>query len=92
MRSRGRLGLRGSGEGDRHEPGHGVHGESHAWVDVHLGAAGWLSLDPTHDAEQNEGHVRVAVGRDYADVPPSLGVYKGSADERLEVAVTIHEP
>ena len=75
-----------------HEPGHGVHGESHAWVDVHLGAAGWLSLDPTHDAEQSEGHVRVAVGRDYADVPPSLGVYKGSADERLEVAVTIHEP
>jgi transglutaminase-like putative cysteine protease len=75
-----------------YEPEHGGHGESHAWVDVHLGAAGWLSLDPTHDAEQSDRHVRVAVGRDYADVPPSRGVYKGNAEEHLEVAVTIREP
>jgi transglutaminase-like putative cysteine protease len=75
-----------------HEPGNGAHGESHAWVDVHLGEPGWLSLDPTHDSEQTERHVRVAVGRDYADVPPSRGVYKGTADETLEVAVTIREP
>ena len=33
------------------------------------------------DAEQSERYVRVAVGRDYADVPPSRGVYKGTADE-----------
>jgi transglutaminase-like putative cysteine protease len=75
-----------------YEPGHGADGESHAWVDVHLGENGWLSLDPTHDSEQTERHVRVAVGRDYADVPPSRGVYKGTADETLEVAVTIREP
>ena len=70
----------------------GGHGESHAWVDVHVGADGWLSLDPTHDTEQNEHYVRVAVGRDYADVPPSRGVYRGTATETLEVAVTIREP
>jgi len=75
-----------------YEPGNGGEGESHAWVDVHLGEAGWLSLDPTHDTEQTERHVRVAVVRDYADVPPSRGVYKGSAEETLEVAVTIREP
>jgi transglutaminase-like putative cysteine protease len=75
-----------------YEPGNRGHGESHAWVDIHLGEAGWLSLDPTHDSEQTERHVRIAVGRDYADVPPSRGVYKGSADEELEVAVTIREP
>jgi transglutaminase-like putative cysteine protease len=75
-----------------YDPDHGDLGESHAWVDVHAGGAGWLSLDPTHDTEQNEHYVRVGVGRDYADVPPSRGVYKGAADETLEVAVTIREP
>ena len=75
-----------------YDPKHGDPGESHAWVDVQLGDAGWLSLDPTHDTEQDEHYVRVGVGRDYADVPPSRGVYKGNADETLQVAVTIREP
>ncbi len=75
-----------------YDPEHGDLGESHAWVDVHLGETGWLSLDPTHDIEQSEHYVRVGVGRDYADVPPSRGVYKGTADETLEVAVAIREP
>jgi transglutaminase-like putative cysteine protease len=74
------------------DPAQGDLGESHAWVDVHVGDAGWLSLDPTHDVEQDEHYVRVGVGRDYGDVPPTRGVYKGSADETLEVAVTIREP
>ncbi len=75
-----------------YDPTQGDLGESHAWVDVYAGDAGWLSLDPTHDVEQDEHYVRVGVGRDYADVPPSRGVYKGTADETLEVAVTIREP
>ena len=33
----------------------------------------------------------VGVGRDYADVPPTRGVYKGKAREELEVAVRIQE-
>jgi transglutaminase-like putative cysteine protease len=65
---------------------------SHAWVDVHCGEAGWLSLDPTHDREQTEHYVRVAVGRDYADVPPTRGVYKGKATEKLDVDVVITSP
>ena len=65
-----------------HDPDSGGAGESHAWVDVHVGEDGWLSLDPTHDTEQTDRYVRVGVGRDYADVPPSRGVYKGSARRR----------
>ena len=75
-----------------YDPEHGDLGESHAWVDVHLGETGWLSLDLMHYIEQSEHYVRVGVGRDYADVPPSRGVYKGTADETLEVAVAIREP
>jgi hypothetical protein len=32
---------------------------------------------------------RVAIGRDYADVPPTRGVYKGDAESELSVAVTV---
>ena len=36
-----------------------------------------------------ERHVAVAVGRDYADVTPSRGVYKGNAESQLAVGVTV---
>ena len=62
---------------------------SHAWVDILDAERGWVSLDPTHDREQTEAYVRVAVGRDYADVPPTRGVFKGTAEETLDVAVRI---
>ena len=62
---------------------------SHAWVDIWDSERGWVSLDPTHDREQTDRYVRVGVGRDYADVPPTRGVYKGKAKEQLEVAVRI---
>jgi len=64
---------------------------SHAWVDVFDPDRGWISLDPTHDREQTEYYVRVGVGRDYADVPPTRGVFKGQASEELSVAVRIRE-
>jgi hypothetical protein len=33
--------------------------------------------------------VRVAVGRDYADVPPTRGVFRGEAGSELAVLVTV---
>ena len=65
----------------------GDNAASHAWVDVWDEERGWLALDPTHDREQTEAYVRVAVGRDYNDVPPTRGVYTGSASETLSVRV-----
>lgn len=62
---------------------------THAWVDVLDSERGWVSLDPTHDREQTEAYVRLAVGRDYADVPPTRGVWKGTTQETLEVAVRL---
>ncbi|MFN0083852.1 MAG: transglutaminase domain-containing protein [Blastocatellia bacterium] len=62
---------------------------SHAWVDVFVRGVGWFSLDPTHDCAQDARHVRVAVGRDYADVPPTRGVYKGKAEEKMDVVVSV---
>lgn len=62
---------------------------THAWVDVFISEQGWVSLDPTHNCEQNERYVRVAIGRDYADAPPTRGVFKGNARETLDVRVVI---
>ncbi len=68
----------------------GDNAASHAWVDVWEGEQGWVALDPTHDREQTDAYVRVAVGRDYDDVPPTRGVYTGAANETLSVRVGLH--
>jgi transglutaminase-like putative cysteine protease len=62
---------------------------THAWVEVRLPTLGWVGLDPTHNAEAGLRHVRVAVGRDYADLPPTRGVFKGGAGSTLTVAVDV---
>lgn len=64
-------------------------GESHAWVECWFPGLGWVGLDPTNNSGGDERHVRVAVGRDYADVPPTRGVYRGGAQSALTPAVTI---
>ena len=53
-------------------------------------AAGSRST-PRTTASRPRHYVRVGVGRDYADVPPTRGVFKGQANEELEVAVRIRE-
>jgi len=70
-------------------PRRGSAAASHAWADVFVGGPGWISLDPTHDSNQTDHYVRVAVGRDYADVPPTRGVYKGVGRETMEVDVRV---
>lgn len=62
---------------------------SHAWVEAYLPSLGWIGLDPTNNVPAGERHIRVAIGRDYADVPPSKGIYKGTADSELAVAVKV---
>ena len=62
---------------------------THAWAEVFLPQAGWSGFDPTHNLEAGLRHVRVAVGRDYADVPPTRGVFKGDAKSALAVSVEV---
>ena len=62
---------------------------THAWVEVFLPSLRWVGLDPTNNLMAGERHVVVAVGRDYGDVPPSRGVYKGDAESELAVGVSV---
>ncbi len=59
----------------------------HAWVEAYLPELGWVGLDPTNDSLVDERHVRVAVGRDYADVTPTHGIYRGNANSELSVTI-----
>jgi hypothetical protein len=62
---------------------------THAWVEAYLPSLGWVGFDPTNNIMAGERHVRAAVGRDYADVPPTRGTYKGGADSELSIAVSL---
>jgi transglutaminase-like putative cysteine protease len=64
-------------------------GATHAWVEALLPGLGWVGFDPTIDQLASEQHIRTAAGRDYADVPPTRGMMKGTAGTELQVRVRV---
>lgn len=62
---------------------------THAWAEVLLPAAGWVGLDIANHRPVDARYVRIAIGRDYADVPPVRGAYSGPRGSGLDVAVHV---
>jgi transglutaminase-like putative cysteine protease len=62
---------------------------THAWIEALLPTLGWVGFDPTNNLIAADRHVRVGVGRDYDDVPPTRGVFKGETESELKVAVKV---
>jgi transglutaminase-like putative cysteine protease len=62
---------------------------THAWTEVFIPGIGWRALDPTHNCQPDGSYVKIAVGRDYADVPPLTGNYKGTTERKMTVDVNI---
>ena len=76
--------YRGSEDHDRSTPD-----ATHAWVEALLPHLGWVGIDPTNNLIAHHRHIRTAVGRDYADVPPTHGVFRGKTASELYVAVKV---
>lgn len=81
--------CRAAGVPARYVSGHllGQRGGSHAWVEVLVadgrGGARAVGVDPSNGCRAGARHLPVAVGRDYTDVAPTSGGYRGTARGRL---------
>jgi len=62
---------------------------THAWVEAFLPPLGWVGFDPTNCLLAGDRHIRTAIGRDYADVPPTRGIFRGHTASDLSVAVRV---
>jgi transglutaminase-like putative cysteine protease len=78
-----------SEEATKPKPSPAPDGATHAWVEAFLPQLGWVGFDPTANRLAHHRYVRTALGRDYADVPPTRGVYRGRTESELYVAVKV---
>jgi transglutaminase-like putative cysteine protease len=69
------------------ETGQGAEA-THAWVQAWDEGA-WHGLDPANNCPQDERYVVIGVGRDYDDVPPIRGSFRGSAEEEWNAVVGV---
>ncbi len=60
---------------------------THAWVEALLPGQIWMGFDPTNNIVAGDRHVIVAHGRDYNDVTPIRGSYRGPENRTMQVSV-----
>jgi transglutaminase-like putative cysteine protease len=64
--------------------------ETHAWIEALVPGERepiWVPADPTNRTLGGETHVKIGHGRNYADVPPVKGVFRGTAGAELSASV-----
>lgn len=73
--------------GDHHE----LRGTqaTHAWVEVPLPNGRWIGIDPTNNILADDRYIKIHAGRDYSDVTPTKGIFKGYSTTKLEVSVDV---
>ena len=68
-----------------------VHVQTHAWFEAMIPGHGWLALDPTNSLQVGTRHVAIGRGREYDDVAPFRGVYRGAGVAAVEAGVEIRK-
>lgn len=63
------------------------YAQSHAWCELYFPSVGWIGFDPTNNCIVNSWFIKVAIGRDYRDVAPHKGVFKGNVTESMYASV-----
>jgi hypothetical protein len=55
-------------------------GSTHAWAEVYVPGAGWITFDPTHRSVGGFNLIPVAVARDIRQTIPVAGSFAGMSD------------
>jgi transglutaminase-like putative cysteine protease len=64
-------------------------GSTHAWAEVFVPGAGWITFDPTNRSVGGRNLIPVAVARDISQCTPVSGSYFGPNDSFLDMDVTV---
>ena len=79
-------------EGDTGARGSAGAGSTHAWAEVYVPGAGWITFDPTNRGVGGLNLIPVAVARHIGQAMPVTGSFTGMTDAfrdmRVEVSVT----
>jgi transglutaminase-like putative cysteine protease len=77
-----------------HNPSRSVDGSAgpgtmHAWAEVFVPGAGWITFDPTNRSVGGANLIPVAVGRDIRQVMPVSGEFTGTSDAFMGMSVEV---
>ncbi|MCJ2179218.1 transglutaminase family protein [Novosphingobium album (ex Hu et al. 2023)] len=62
----------------------------HAWVNLWCGdELGWVGFDPTNAVLADTDHIFIGMGRDYSDVAPLDGTFRGSSRQTMFFSVDV---
>ncbi len=69
--------------------GSGDAGSTHAWAEVYVPGAGWVTFDPTNRSVGGFNLIPVAVARDIRQAMPVTGSFNGAPDDFLGMSVEV---
>ncbi len=74
---------------DRTQLGSADAGSTHAWAEVYIPGAGWITFDPTNRSVGSANLIPVAVVRDIRQAMPVGGSFLGPSDAFREMTVEV---
>jgi transglutaminase-like putative cysteine protease len=76
-------------EGDSASRGSGGAGSTHAWAEVYVPGAGWITFDPTNRGVGGLNLIPVAVARHIGQAMPVTGSFTGMTDAFRDMLVEV---